>query len=99
MSHFLYKLVPPRPTFPTDMSAAEGAVMERHFAYWARLIGGRQAVAYGPVMDPHGTYGIAVLEVEDEAAANAVARNDPAIKAGAGFTFEVYPMPDAQVRP
>ncbi len=46
-----------------------------------------------------GSYGIAVLKLEDEAAARAVTVNDPAIKAQAGFSFEVHPMPDAQVRP
>jgi hypothetical protein len=34
MSHFLYKLIPPRSTFPGDMTEAEGAIMQEHFAYW-----------------------------------------------------------------
>jgi hypothetical protein len=49
-------------------------------------------------MDPQGTYGIAVVEVDDEAAARAIAEGDPAITSGAGFGFEVHPMPDAIVR-
>ncbi len=50
-NHYLFKLIPPRPTFPVDMSAAEGEVMEAHFGYWAAAIAERKAVAYGPVMD------------------------------------------------
>jgi hypothetical protein len=26
MIHFLYRLIPPRPSFPADMSEAEGAI-------------------------------------------------------------------------
>jgi uncharacterized protein YciI len=99
MPHFLYRLIPPRPTFPGDMTEEEGAVMQEHFGYWAGLIEERRAVAYGPVMDPAGTYGIAVLEVDDEGAARSMAEEDPAITANAGFAFEVHPMPDAIVRP
>jgi uncharacterized protein len=98
MVHFLYKLIPPRPTFPADMTEEEGAVMQEHFGYWSRVIGERQGVAYGPVMDPKGTYGIAVLEVEDDAAAARIAENDPAITSNAGFDFELHPMPDAITR-
>lgn len=35
MNHFLYKLLPPRPAFPMDMTDAEGAIMQEHFAYWS----------------------------------------------------------------
>jgi uncharacterized protein len=97
--HYLLKLTPPRPTFPLDMSAVEAAIMQEHFAYWRGLLADSRVVVYGPVMDPSGTYGMGVLEVEDEHAAREIGNNDPAIKAGAGFSFQVHPMPDAQVRP
>lgn len=99
VAHFLYKLTPPRLTFPSDMTEDEGAIMQEHFGYWERLIRERQAVAYGPVMDPEGTYGLAVVEVEDEATASSIAENDPAITSNAGFRFELHQMPDAIVRP
>ena len=99
MNHFLYKLIPPRPTFPADITPVEGAIMEAHFGYWAGVIADRRAVAYGPVADPRGTYGIAVIEVSDEAAARDIAGQDPAIRAGAGFNFEILPMDNAIVRP
>jgi hypothetical protein len=99
MAHFLYRLIPPRPTFPGDMTADEGAIMQEHFGYWGGLIEGRRAVAYGPVMDPRGSYGIAVVEVDDEATASSIAENDPAIASNAGFRFELHQMPDAIVRP
>ena len=98
MPHFFYKLSPPRPSFPADMTEAEGRVMEAHFGYWSSLIAAGNVVAYGPVLDPRGSYGIAVLELEDAAAAAEIGNHDPAVQAQAGFSFEVHAMPDAQVR-
>jgi hypothetical protein len=69
---FLLRLNPPRPTFPSDMTAAEGAVMRQHFGYWAELSSRRTAIVYGPVNDPNGTWGVAVIRVADEAAAHAI---------------------------
>ena len=98
MDHFYYRLIPPRPTFPGDMTDAEGAIMDEHVVYWSELIGERKAVVYGPVLDPLGVYGVAVVEVEDEATARAIASGDPAITSQSGFRFELHPMPDAKVR-
>jgi hypothetical protein len=98
MQYFLFKLIPPRPTFPMDMSSDEAAIMQEHFAYWRGLLAQNRVVVYGPVMDPAGTYGVAVLEVEDEPAARDVGKNDPAIRADAGFSFQLLSMPDTQVR-
>ena len=98
MNYFMYKLIPPRATFPADMTPAEGQIMQAHFGYWAGVIAERQAVAYGPVLDPAGTYGIAVVEVADAEAARLIAARDPAIRAEAGFDFELHPMTDAMIR-
>lgn len=95
MACFFYKLVPPRATFTQDMTAEETAVMGQHGAYWKSVIdGGVKVFALGPVADPAGVFGIGVIEVEDEAAAQELARNDPAIKqAQYGFRYELHPMP------
>ena len=37
MHYFLNKLIPPRPTFPQDMTEVEGKVMQEHVAYWQDL--------------------------------------------------------------
>lgn len=94
---FLFRLNPPRPTFPKDMTAQEGAVMQEHFAYWAKLSGEGTAVVYGPVDDPKGTWGVAVVRVADDAAGWALAAGDPAIRSGLGFRYDVSPMPQALV--
>ena len=94
MNHFLYKLIPPRPTFDRDMSEAEGAIMGRHVAYWQELIDGGTALVFGPVTDPAGAWGLAVLEAESDEKVRALGNADPAVASGLA-RFEVCPMPGA----
>jgi hypothetical protein len=98
MNYFFFKLIPPRASFPADITEGEAAIMQDHFVYWGSLMAERKVVVIGPVLDPKGTYGIAVLEVEDETIAGRIAQNDPAITSNAGFSFEIYPMPKTIVR-
>jgi hypothetical protein len=51
-----------------------------------------------PVSDPKRAWGLAVVEAKDEVEVRALGVNDPTIKSGVGFRFEVYPMPQATVR-
>jgi uncharacterized protein YciI len=95
---FVYKLIPPRPTFPGDASDAETAIMEQHFGYWRRLFEQGNVVVYGPVADPAGTWGLAVIATDSEQEVRAIGDADPAIVSKA-FSYEVYPMPTALVRP
>jgi len=80
------------------MKEAEAKIMQEHAAYWKGLMDRGLVIVFGPVADPKGVYGVAILELEEEADANALAMNDPTIKANVGFSFEVYPMPRAIVR-
>ncbi len=57
MKYSLYKLIPPRPTFPKDMTDIEEELMHEHFNYWKDLADRRIAIVYGPVEDPKGMYG------------------------------------------
>ena len=98
MPTYLYKLTPPRPTFPSDITAAEGVAMEQHFGYWGNQMSRGAAVVFGPVADPKGTYGIAIVNAPNEADAKRICTGDPAVTAKLGFTFEVHEMPNAVVR-
>ena len=95
MTIYLYRLDPPRPTFPADMTAEKGAAMQRHFGYWHEQMSRGSALVFGPVADPQGAYGIAVLNAADEAAAKAICAADPAVTAGLGFNYKLYEMPNA----
>jgi uncharacterized protein YciI len=91
MKHFAYKLIPPRPTFNLDMDDHEKTVMNAHMQYWAALFASKKVIVYGPVLDPGGVYGLAVVEVETDDEARAIAENDPAVSSQV-TTFELSPM-------
>jgi len=97
MGHYLYKLIPPRRTFMADMTADEAAIMEQHFAYWAGLLEGGAVVVYGPVNDPAGGYGLAILEAANEQVARNIGDADPAVANHLG-SFQVFEMPATIVR-
>lgn len=97
MKTFFCKLVPPRKTFAQDLSAEEAELMRRHVEYWRSRMEVGKAVTFGPVADPAGSYGICIIEVDDEAAATNLTDADPVIRNGAGFRYEIYPMPRGAV--
>jgi uncharacterized protein YciI len=98
MNRFLYKLIPPRPTFAMDLSDEEAAVMGDHAGYWGGLVDEDVAVVFGPVADPSGSWGLAVVEADSEDEVRRLGEQDPAVTSGVA-TFEIYAMPDAVARP
>jgi uncharacterized protein YciI len=88
--HFVIKLVPPRSTFAQDMTKEERDIMKQHAAYWKDKAEKGIVIIYGPVLDPKGTYGLGIIEIDDEDQARTFAADDPAVKSG--LTIEVYPM-------
>jgi uncharacterized protein YciI len=98
MTHYFTTLIPPRGTFPGDITETEMALMRQHLGYWKALLEPRVSVAFGPVMDPKGVFGVCIFRAEDEAAARALVLADPVIKAGIGFTFTISPMGNAIYR-
>jgi uncharacterized protein YndB with AHSA1/START domain len=90
---FLVRLVPPRPTFLMDMTPEEGAVMQAHAGYWAEKLAAGVVVAFGPVADPTGVWGMGLLRAKDEAEIKAFEAGDPVIRSERGFRYEVLPMP------
>ena len=92
MSHFFIKLIAPRPTFATQMSDEEKLLMQKHAAYLKDLQTKGVVLAFGPVFDPSGPFGMALVKAADVAAASAIMADDPTIKANCGFKHEVFPM-------
>jgi uncharacterized protein YciI len=97
MSLFVYKLIPPRPTFAEDMDEGEREIMQRHVGYWLGLLEQGKVVIFGPVQEPDRTWGLGVFEAEDADEARAVVDADPAIASGMA-TMELSPMLAAHVR-
>ncbi|MCA6110592.1 YciI family protein [Bradyrhizobium cenepequi] len=98
MKYFLCKLVPPRPTFPQDMTPREAEIMQAHTAYCGELLRTGKAIVFGPVADPAGVWGLGVLQLPDDADPQTIIANDPVMKADAGFTYQVVPMPRAATK-
>ncbi len=93
MAFFFCRLVAPRPSFPGDMTPAEAAAMQAHVAHWTRFADIGKALAFGPVLDPAGPWGLGLLSVADAAEARAFTEGDPVVTAGLGFRYEIHPMP------
>jgi len=87
--NFFLKLNPPRQSFMIDMSDEERRIMIKHVAYWAPYVDDGTVIVLGPVMDPKGGYGIAVVSVESEEELNQIIDSDPANGLN---SYEVHPM-------
>jgi len=95
---FLVRLIAPRPTFMADMNADEMDVMRRHAGYWAELCQQGVAIAFGPVADPKGGWGVGILKAGSEQVVQGLRDKDPAILSGRGFSYEILPMLKAVYR-
>jgi uncharacterized protein YciI len=89
---YVFRLIPPRPTFTADMSGEEQEAMAQHAVYWRELTARGHVVGFGPVDDPGGTYGIALVTAQTRDEAQAFADEDPVIRRGIGFRTEIAPM-------
>jgi len=89
--HYFFRLIPPRPTFPADITPEEAALMKTHATYWAEHFAAGRVLAYGPVFDPAAAFGMGVLEVAAETEAVQFGENDPSVQAGLN-RFKIYPM-------
>jgi uncharacterized protein len=79
VSTFVFRLQPPRPNFALDMTEGEREIMTRHAAHWQPLVDSGQMVIFGPVLDGTGSWGLGVVEADDEEKLRAFAANDPVV--------------------
>ena len=91
--YFLCRLIPPRPGFAMDMTPPEAKAMNEHVAYWTDLLGKGRAIAFGPVLDPKGPWGVGIGSVRDKEELGELQANDPAIHARIGLRYEAFEMP------
>jgi uncharacterized protein YciI len=92
MMGFVFRLIPPRPSFPVDMTPDERATMMAHVAYWSGLAAEGKVLAFGPVADPTAPYGIGIIIAEGWADAEVIRDSDPAVRSPHGFSTEIAPM-------
>jgi uncharacterized protein len=89
--YFYIRLIPPRPTFASDMSADERTLMQQHVVYFRGLFDQGQVLIFGPVLDPTDNFGLGVLEVDDLTEAERCMAQDPTVLAGLN-RFRISPM-------
>jgi uncharacterized protein len=94
MKTYFCRLVPPRATFGEDMSPDEAALMQAHVGHWLQSPLWKGMLAFGPVADPAGFFGVAILEADDDLdVVRRTTEDDPVIRAGRGFRYEIHIMP------
>jgi uncharacterized protein len=84
MPTFVFRLIAPRPTFAQDMTDQERDVMARHAAHWQPYLDSGQMVVFGPILDDTGSWGLGVVEADDERELRAFAAKDPVVTTGTG---------------
>jgi uncharacterized protein YciI len=80
------------------MTDEERTVMGRHAAHWQPFIDSGQMVVFGPVLDDTGSWGLGVVEADDEAELRAFAADDPVVTTETG-RIEIGRMLTGFVRP
>ena len=98
MPTYVFRLIASRPDFAMTMSEEEQATMGRHAAHWQPFIESGRMVFFGPVLDGTGSWGLGVVEADDEDEIRAHAAADPAVTGGVG-RIEVGRMLAGHVRP
>ncbi|HTA28138.1 MAG TPA: YciI family protein [Bacteroidia bacterium] len=93
--YFFLKLNPPRASFMMDMTDEERGIMQKHVAYWAPYVQDGTVLVLGPVADPKGGYGMAVIRVDTEEQLQQLIANDPANRMN---SYEFYPMARAATK-
>ena len=88
MPTFVLRLIAPRPHFAQTLTDSEREIMGRHAAHWGPYLERGDMVVFGPVLTDDASYGLAVVDTEDESALRAFAEEDPVITTGtARFEF------------
>ena len=82
MGVYVFRLMAPRPTFALDMTDEEREIMGRHAAYWQPLVDAGRMVVFGPVLDGTGSWGLGVVEADDEDEIRRFASGDPVVTTG-----------------
>jgi uncharacterized protein YciI len=79
---FLIRIEPARAGFVDTPTKDEQQAMGLHFAYLKRLMSEGKLVLAGPSINGAKTFGIIIVEVENEAEARAILEGDPSYRAG-----------------
>jgi hypothetical protein len=97
MSTFVLRLIAPRPRFAETMTDSEREIMSRHAAHWGPYLSRGDMVVFGPILTDDDSYGLAVVQTDDEQALRDFAAHDPVVTTGTAV-FEFGRMAAGHVR-
>lgn len=97
MATFVLRLLAPRPDFAQTLTDAEREIMSRHAAHWGPYLEHGDMVVSGPILTETDSYGLAVVETDDEQALREFAAHDPVVTTGTAY-FELGRMAAGHVR-
>src|ERR1700760_5143469 len=88
MATFVLRLIAPRPNFAQTLTDHERAIMNQHAAHWRPYLERGDMVVFGQVLTDDDSYGLAVVDTDDEQALREFAAQDPVVTTGtAAFEF------------
>jgi uncharacterized protein YciI len=91
MNGWIYLLRATRPEMVDEPTDDELVWLRQHFSYLERLTAEGTVMLAGPSISPTDTFGLCVLDVEDEGMAREIMQADPSIVGGI-MTGELRPM-------
>jgi uncharacterized protein YciI len=94
---FALRLIVPRPDFAQTLSDSEREIMGRHAAHWRPYLERGDMVVFGPFLTDEDSFGLAVVETDDEEALREFAAQDPVVRSGTA-SFEFARMLSGHVR-
>ncbi len=97
MPTFVLRLIAPRPNFAQTLTDAEREIMASHAAHWQPYLERGEMVVFGPVLTDDDSYGLAVVESDDEDELRRFAAQDPVVTSGTA-EFEFGRMAAGHVR-
>jgi uncharacterized protein len=97
MPTFVLRLIAPRPNFAQTLTDPERAIMNSHAAHWQPYLERGDMVVFGPVLTDDESYGLAVVDTDDELALREFAAQDPVVTTGTA-AFELGRLAAGHVR-
>jgi hypothetical protein len=97
MATYVLRLIAPRPNFAQTLTDSEREIMGQHASYWSPYLERGDMVVFGPILTDDDSYGLAVVETDDEQALREFAAQDPVVTTGTA-AFEVGRMAAGYVR-
>jgi uncharacterized protein YciI len=97
MATFVLRLIAPRPAFAQTITDSEREIMNSHALHWRPYLERGEMVVFGPVLTDEDSYGLAVVEADDEQALREFAAQDPVVTTGTA-SFEVGHLAMGHVR-